>query len=824
MREGRWPAVGTLAIMLATACSSPVPPSPSGDASSAPTSPLPTIPPSAGQAGLLLNEVLFAPDAAKSAFVEIANTSASSQGLADAILRFSEGELPLADAPGLPAGGRLVVLFDGQNAVEGSTVHAPSGINLPADQGSVELVDSDGNVLDRVAWGAGDPAAVATGPGGIVPDSYPAGSAIARAPGTTTPGTPEEWVVSADATPGEANPAPTVSVLLPLSGAILDTSAGKLFWYPVPGAATYHVQVATEASFANPALDVTAAEPQVNVGTLAPGAYLWRAQAIGANGSASEFSESSTFELVPATTATLALAEDTPGKNLKVPLLSQHKDTSMLLLELNKETGPHSWDADHGAFDKGDPADNMNCVLATVAMISAFYGGNLSQDRIGYEVLQRRGGNPPGPEGDLVYGQGIPDVEVSDAFGFALGGATATGLMTPDDMWETIVAQVDAGRPMAASNAEHAYVVTGYEVTEGRRLIWISDPWMGQAYRDDIDGGTTVQLWLMPANPTVRKQEAGVTSDSDGDGVVDFDETERFRTNPNDKDSDGDALPDKQDVISGVFDPKHGYATQPGSQFNRDFDSDGNPTELDKDSDDGGCLDGEEDTSLNGHRDGSETWNFNPDDDSCAGWRGSMSVTRTWTYSGGAQTGTATTTFNGVFVPDTNPQHFDFACQGDNPPADCAQIFLATGTISWSFQAQCGDTSDSGSGTFEAGTGFAVPEFDWNQQALYLRQTADGKKFQYWGDGVMVGNTDQGEPYCGAGPGVANAEPYFFEILKDAADRQPYPGTIQSCIGRTWEIDVKDTSISGTCRNKSVAGETDSVWTWNLVRSEPPGG
>jgi hypothetical protein len=464
----------------------------------------------------------------------------------------------------------------------------------------------------------------------------------------------------------------------------------------------------------------------------------------------------------------------------------------------------------------------MNCVLASVAMINHFYGGNLSQDRIGYDVLQRRGGNPPGPEGDLVWIHGIPDTEVADAFQFALGGAFATGLMTPDDMWATIVAQIDAGRPMGASNAEHAYVVTGYEVADGNRLIFINDPWKGTTYRDNIDGGATLQLWLMPESPTVRRQEAGVTADSDGDGIVDFDETERFHTNPTDKDSDGDSLPDKQDVITGVFDPKWGYAVR-GDEFGRDYDSDGNPTERDKDSDEGGCMDGEEDKSLNGHRDGSETSNFNADDDSCAGWRGTMSITRQWTYSSGAETGSATTTFTGVFVPDTNPEHLDeIECPDGSPGADCGQIFLATGTISWSFQAQCGDRTDSGSGSFEAGTGFAVPEFDWNQQALFLRKTPDGKKFQYWGLGVMVGITDQGEPYCPAGNSTADAERTFFEILEDAADREPYPGTTQTCIGKTWEIDIKATDISGSCRDRSVEGETDAVWTWNLTQSEKP--
>jgi hypothetical protein len=143
MRERRWPAIGTLAIVVfAAACGGPVPPSPSGEAS-APGSPDASAPPSSGQAGLLLSEVLFAPSGGDPAFVEIANTSASSQGLADATLRLSDGVFQLADAADLPADGRLVVLFDGQDAVDGSTIHAPGGIDLPADQGSVELVDGD---------------------------------------------------------------------------------------------------------------------------------------------------------------------------------------------------------------------------------------------------------------------------------------------------------------------------------------------------------------------------------------------------------------------------------------------------------------------------------------------------------------------------------------------------------------------------------------------------------------------------------------------------------------------------------------------------------
>ena len=134
----------------------------------------------------------------------------------------------------------------------------------------------------------------------------------------------------------------------------------------------------------------------------------------------------------------------------------------------------------------------------------------------------------------------------------------------------------------------------------------------------------------MPANVKARKQEPAVTADADSDGVVDFDETERFKTDPRKKDSDGDKVDDKPDVASGIFDPTHGYALKPGAgNRGRDFDGDSLATELDPDSDDGGCLDGDEDTNGDGHRADKETWNFDAADDVC----GDLSGTITWTRS-----------------------------------------------------------------------------------------------------------------------------------------------------------------------------------------------
>ena len=49
--------------------------------------------------------------------------------------------------------------------------------------------------------------------------------------------------------------------------------------------------------------------------------------------------------------------------------------------------------------------------------------------------------------------------------------------------------------------------------------------------------------------------------DSDGDGLVDFDERNRFGTEWNNPDTDGDGVPDKADMRGYVFDNAGQYST-----------------------------------------------------------------------------------------------------------------------------------------------------------------------------------------------------------------------------------------------------------------------
>lgn len=810
------------------------------------TGPPPTPGPPSAQAGLILSEVRFAPSAGDAAFVEIANGAASPIDAAGAKLRVDGTDAPLSDVS-LPVapGAQLVVSFDTPGSTDHPGIHAPSGLSLAAGGGTVELLDGGGQVLDRVAWG-NKPYAVRLSAGALTPDTIEPGTTIGREPGATTPGQPWEWTVFApgSASPGRANPMPPVGVLLPLSGSVLQGADQTLAWYPVSGAASYHVQVSTDPAFGSTVLDTTTTDPQLAIGTLAPGEYVWRVLATDAARAASAFSEPSTFELrapialamaargsVDVASRVLAFVDE-PGKQLTVPLLSQRKDTAMLLLEEDADTGAHAWDNDHGALDPKDPADNMNCAQASVAMVNQFFGGDLSQDRLGYELYKVR--SPGIPEEDLNHGSGFTQADVTKLLTFALGAPPDHGDtgQTPDEVWAEVTASIDAGRPVVVAGLKHVFVFTGYEISGGKRLFDVNDPWNyaghGGTGRYDIDANAgrsaaVLDTWILPAGASGTHQEPGVVADSDSDGVVDFDEAQRFHLNPTNKDTDGDKVPDKQDIASGVFDTTYGYAAHPnGANPGRDFDGDGKPTEVDPDSDGGGCQDGREDTNFDGHRTEGETWNFDPNDDKCFGWRGTMTGTYEWHLSTSQTTGKGTATFTGLWEP----------VPADQPPVSCATSipgsclgYYPTGTISWTWDAHrpgCDETQkgDVPAGAVNdprnAGGANGVP---LGTQVLILVPDGAGK-FGYFGAGTWALPAPM---KCDDGIHSVRHPPAYFGLDQDDSGDGTPDGTGNSCAHTTWQIDTTATSIKGSCFDWNNSGSSSKI-EWDLTRVGPAPG
>jgi hypothetical protein len=560
--------------------------------------------------------VLFLPDSAQSPFVELKGTGGrtATVGL---MLRNQGGDtftLPEGTAA-VAEGDFLLIVFDGGNQVEDRTVHAVASNFLDSESGSLELLSADGALLDRVAWGPDQAGAVSMSKGGSV-DELVAGTTIGRHPGSLALDL-TQWTIfsTTQTTPGAANVQPGVEVMLPVSGAILGQTSLEVTWYPAPGAASYQVQISSDEDSGTLVVDQSTTTPELLV-DLQPGTYFWRVQALGPDGAEAQVSPTQSLTIDTGVSSTMHLASLLPqdSANLAVPMIMQHKDTGMLLLESKRETGAHAWDVAHPGLDRSDPADAHNCVLASVAMINNFLGGDLSQDRIGYEIFKDFWS---GPEFDLNYGEGLYAFQQEEALTFALDAAPSfhpTG-ETPDLMWEEITYEIDQGRPVFATIPGHAFVVTGYRIHGERRIVAINDPWWG-SYEADVDVVAWEKHFLISPASLPVFQEPEITMHSDSDGIVDFDETQRFATSPTDDDFDKDDLKDKDDVRASVFDEHFGYAVT-GILLGRDFDEDGLLMERDVDADDGGCFDGMEDYDYNGKHNQPETWNFDDGDDAC---------------------------------------------------------------------------------------------------------------------------------------------------------------------------------------------------------------
>lgn len=400
--------------------------------------------------------------------------------------------------------------------------------------------------------------------------------------------------------------------LIPLNGAVFEAPVVSLVWEPIPGAASYRVRIAADSGFERIIAEFETRSPGKYTNPLPAGTYYWKVQAVDASGGVSIFSPVSHFEVRAAGENTL------PDRSLRleVPFLHQGKDSAMLLLESPNKEGAHAWNQPHTSFDPGDPADYENGAFACIAMLNHFYGGNLTQDRLGYEVFKDL---VEGPEWDLPYGLEPDQEQVGVMLDFALGGARiewAPDGNDPHAFQDWIMRQLMLGSPVLVEASGHYVLIAGFETRTETSEWWLNDPAVGP-YR--LQAALLDPSWAAAFSEVLPAQlEEALLVDRDEDGILDFDETERFQTDPLQPDSDADGISDGAEVFASVFDELHGYALS-GNPASRDPDRDGLPMELDSDSDGGGCLDGFEDVNLDGRYrpEFGETSNFDPADDRC---------------------------------------------------------------------------------------------------------------------------------------------------------------------------------------------------------------
>lgn len=414
-----------------------------------------------GSGTVIINEVMFAPVVGGYEWVELKNGGSSAFHLAGYRLTDEDGNwyrIPAA-LPDVPPGAFVVVLFDGLGAAGNGLDFADNVATLHTGPGVVDVFEDDADQValyntrrlvylplvlsgstgsaqaaawnlatsvpaaalaasdivsfvaygaplgdDDVAWQAGlwrrgAFKSLARGLGEDTGERLP-DETLGRVPNSQS-NTVDDWTLylASQATKGGENPWPVISWYYPPAGAALGDSTFAVSWAPVAGVTGYRFQLDDNSDFSSPEVDETLQEAAyVPSSPVAAGDYHWRVKALFAGGESAWSAGVEIHSLaLPDSTANRVTAESM--KTLGITWQLQHKDTNMLCLDGDAETGENAWDSPHSS--RGEHGENY-CVRASVAMLASYYGGKLSQDRISYETF--KGGEP---ELDLGHGQTV---------------------------------------------------------------------------------------------------------------------------------------------------------------------------------------------------------------------------------------------------------------------------------------------------------------------------------------------------------------------------------------------------------------------------------
>ncbi len=324
------------------------------------------------------------------------------------------------------------------------------------------------------------------------------------------------------------------------------------------------------------------------------------------------------------------------------------RDTAMLCLDGCLMEGDCSWSKPHAdETDSGCEHIRGYKWIACLKMIAEADGNeNIPQDAIAHYINETTGNETtwwqPGQQshvGDPIndfdhwHAYGYDDAERALNWIFDTARGSARVVYDHADMFNpmppqgvvSIQSELEPGYPiLACPNGGDPYVIYGYAQieVEGGEETWLlvhePGPPLPGALRFNWVLADTARdysdIYIFPPKGNRMYFDLDqYTNDTDEDGIVDFDETERFKTDPTAVDTDVDGVHDLQDIV--------GYVFNLGGSYNlreRDIDGDGKPKELDKDNDhpnDDGQEDGCEDHSQDGFTPAGESDPFNADDD-----------------------------------------------------------------------------------------------------------------------------------------------------------------------------------------------------------------
>ena len=397
-------------------------------------------------------------------------------------------------------------------------------------------------------------------------------------------------------------------------------------WHRIPNAEKYRLRV-----FTTDTQLVYQKETYENRESVALGAgdYLWQVEAKNSGTGYSGAGAGGLLNYLTIDYFGSVVVRDSMSHNIRS--VSGHKDTPMLVVGWGEYADLREWDRPHLGRTFLDEIEDYSCWAIAIKNLNQLYEGNLLLDEIIWRVKSN---------GDSV-----------NAFRFLLNAEASyeeskIGLKYALDSlapYENISYKeepltFDKVKDFLAQNQEilikmtwpnttsgHIMLIDSYFMTDdgdfvrcvnvdnlGNNGVFLADSlFKAIGWYIIIDKPESVRN-MSPLLGVENNEGTIEWTDSDNDGITDFDEIYRFRTNPNLDDSDSDRVKDKDEIHSytilekGSLDLRGSYVgmnidlTQmrfiAGVQreYMADVDGDGKRAELDPDSDNDGILDGDD--------------------------------------------------------------------------------------------------------------------------------------------------------------------------------------------------------------------------------------
>ena len=366
-------------------------------------------------------------------------------------------------------------------------------------------------------------------------------------------------------------PAATLETPEPDAGFVLQSGATLMLdddefvpfhWHPSAGYANYRLTIMNE--------DSSLVHQQIYRGLsaevpLQPGRYLWGVQGVMND---SPVSRSSKLNI-------LNILLRPPIKEkvvMGIPSYASGKDTELLVTSWGEFADLRGWDKKHD-YTQLDEADGK-CWAIAIQELNHFYGGNLPLDEIvawsKINVDRMKVGPSLGAFMLQLDAGGNEDYEISFGLNWALGFTPKWIRTLPSK--SVVQSALRKQKPLYINtddgngNDQHAMVVDGFITTSSDEFYihflnidnyghsaWAKYEDSSLVITNQFNEGKLHRVTSYAVIDTVtdvKKTDSLVFKDSDGDGLMDFDEIYRFMTDPNDYDSDDDGINDKIEIYS----------------------------------------------------------------------------------------------------------------------------------------------------------------------------------------------------------------------------------------------------------------------------------